>query len=59
MMGVVYFYEKETFRLYDVESGMDLGTWDGDGSPAVWDTEEDEAKHQANIKKYTMGTQKK
>jgi hypothetical protein len=57
--GVVYFYEEDSFRLYDVVSGEDIGTWDGDGNPAVWDTEEEEAEHQANIKKYTLGSEKK
>ena len=56
--GVVYFFEKETERLYDVDTGEDIGAWDADGKPANWDTEEDEAQHQANIKKYTMGSKK-
>ena len=57
--GVGYFFEPETERLYDVETGEDIGAWDGDGKPANWDTEEDEAQHKQNIMKYTLGTEKK
>ncbi len=57
--GVVYFFEEETERLYDVDTGEDIGAWDSDGKPANWDTEEDEAQHKQNIMKYTLGTEKK
>lgn len=57
--GVVYYFEPDTERLYDVESYEDIGTWDGDGSPAVWDTADDESQHKQNIRKYTLGSEKK
>lgn len=53
--GVIYYFDPDTERLFDVEEYEEMGTWDGDKSPANWDDEEAEARHRANVKKYKSG----